>query len=180
MMTYFSVAAALVLFAGLAAYILRSKYETSLLGARLDDSSGARTCDARCGEDVHVAGRLLSRVFSGEDEEFVVGLNSSRLERLLVQERKRLALHWVSRKVVEARGIMREHAQAARTARDLQISGELQLFARYLELRALCGLLFILVTAFGPAGMQRLAAETDALFLRIRGGRTSTAGLTAG
>jgi hypothetical protein len=37
-----------------------------------------------------------------------------------------------------------------------------------------------LVTAFGPAGMQRLAAETDALFLRIRGGRTSTAGLTAG
>jgi hypothetical protein len=178
MMAYFSIAAALVLFGVLGVYILRSKYETALPDLRLGDSSAAGTCDVRFGEDVAVAGQVLSRVFSVEDEEFVASLKSLELQKLMAQERKKLALRWVVRKSMEARRIMQEHTQASRTARDLQISGELQLVARYLGLRALCGLLFILVMTFGPAGRHRLAAEADALFLRIRSGRNGTASVT--
>jgi hypothetical protein len=179
MMAYFSIAAALLLFGVLGLHILRSKYETALPDTRIGDCSAAGTCDVRFGDDIHVAQQVMSRVFSTEDAEFVASLESSELERLVVQERKKLALQWVARKSREARRIVREHAQASRTAQDLQVLGELQLLAHYLELRALCGLLVILVMALGPAGMHRLAAEADTLFLRIRSGTVGTAGVTA-
>lgn len=166
MMTYVSIVAAVLLFGIMAIHVLRTKYENSLPDIH---NSGDR--DGVFAQEAEGAEQVLQRVFSSEDEEFIAGLASVDLQKLLAQERKKLALRWLTRRTVEARQIMREHARAARTSRDLQASGEVQLFVRYAELRALCGLLFVLVIAVGPSGLSRLAMQTDTLFVRMRSGK---------
>jgi len=163
MMTYLSILIAALLFFVLVVSILRPKHGNGGGAVDYEEVLGLEG-----GADDSLSAQMLARVFSPGDEAFVAGEASAGLARLLHRERKRLALRWVGRKAAEARGIMRQHARLARTARDLRPSGELRLALRYLELRSLCALLFVLVSAFGPAGLHGLAAETNAVLSGIR------------
>jgi hypothetical protein len=167
MMTYLSILVAVLLFFVLVVSILRSRHNGAAAAIDDDDVLGSGTSDASA-EDEAVSAQTLTRVFSSCDEAFLAEQASAGLERLLRRERKRLALRWVGRKAAEARSIMRQHARLARTARDLQAFGEVQLALRYIELRSLCGLLFVLVSVFGPVGLHGLAVQTNAVLTGIR------------
>lgn len=174
MMTYISIIAAVMLFGVMAILTLRSRYEDSLSGIHdLWDR------DRVFAQEAEAAELLLHRVFSNEDEEFIAGLESLNLRKLLAEERKKLALHWLMRRTIEARQIMKDHVTAARSAADLRVSGELRLVGGYIELRVLCGLLLVLVVAVGPAGLQRLAQQADVLFVRMRNGKPAAKAIAA-
>lgn len=163
MMAYLSILMAVLLFSVLLVAIVRARQEGAAGAVDYDEIP---VPDG--GADDALAAQMLARVFSAGDEAFVAGEASAGLERLLRRERKRLALRWVGRKDAEARWIMGQHARLARSARDLEPAGELRLALRYLELRSLCALLFLLISAFGPAGLHGLAAETNAVLSGIR------------
>jgi hypothetical protein len=167
MMTYLSILIAVLLFVVLAVSLLRARRDGAA-GAIEDDEVLSAGAPEAAPEDEGLSAQMLTRVFSSCDDAFVAEEASAGLGRLLRRERKRLALRWVGRRAAEARSIMRRHARLARTARDVQVSGEVQLALRYVELRSLCGLLFVLVSVFGPVGLHGLAVQTNAVLAGIR------------
>jgi hypothetical protein len=50
----------------------------------------------------------------------------------------------------------------------LKVSGEVRLALQYLELLALSKALALIVVFFGPAGLQRLAIQTNAILLGMK------------
>jgi hypothetical protein len=141
--------------------LLRSKEEepTERLGVEFHD---------RCHPHGTLqATELARRIFSREDEEFVERMESRRIQRLYVKERRRVALHWIRRTSDEVSGIMRRHRLASRQSADLNVVAETKLFWQFVELRVLCGTLFMLVHIFGPQAAANLAAHAGALYQQI-------------
>jgi hypothetical protein len=175
-MIYLSLLAALLLFVALVATLSRSLHPEPDLD--FDDLNAPQELSLEGpGEDTNAAlyCEILLRAFSSEDQRFIATLGDSRVERLLLFERKRIALRWIRRKSAEARLIMTEHVRRAREASDLRVWSELRLAFQYLEFRALCEFLALMVFSFGPAGLQGLALQTNATLLDIRrfGGRVA-------
>ena len=157
-MIYLSIFAALLLFFALVMAIARSLYwEPDLNVAGLPGTATGQMDEA----NEAFSFKILLRAFGDDDRRFVAELGDKHIERLLLFERKRIALRWIRRKSAEARSIMREHANRAREARDLRASGEARLAFRYVELLMLCEGLSLIVFLFGPAGLQKFAVQTN-------------------
>ena len=107
------------------------------------------------------------RIFSGEDRKFVIALGSRRIERIFEAERRKVALHWVWRTSRETKEIMRVHRLASRWRHDLNPATEARLTFDYLRLRLVCSFLGVLVSAFGPHSLDRLAGYAGTLHGRI-------------
>jgi hypothetical protein len=120
---------------------------------------------------------LVLRIFSGEDKEFVLQMRSPRLHRIYQEERRKVALHWVRKTSREVSRIMRTHRLNARLSRNLDVVAEAKLLWQYLELRFICGLLVLLIEAFGPHALHDLASYAGALSQLI--GRTLSDSATA-
>jgi hypothetical protein len=168
-MIYLSILAAVLLFLVLAAMIARSLYAASdvdipSLSGPDALASGSRVDDAN--QVLH--SEILERIFNEDDHRYVAEMGDLRIARLLLIERKRVAITWIHRKTAEARFIMREHMRRARAARDLKVSGEVRLAVRYLELLTLCELFALAVFFFGPAGLQGLALHTNGILLGMK------------
>ncbi len=71
---------------------------------------------------------LLGRCLSIEDVEFAAQLGCPRIVRLLLRERRRLALKWLRQSRREAGRLLRQHVRAARHARDLRPAAEVRLW----------------------------------------------------
>jgi hypothetical protein len=110
---------------------------------------------------------LVNRIFSGEDWEFVRGLKARGIERLFEQERKKVALVWVCQISAMVRKVMREHAQAARQSKNLRISTEINIFAQFLVLMAVCGILSAAIQLAGPLWLGGLAHFAQRLSQRV-------------
>jgi hypothetical protein len=110
---------------------------------------------------------LASRIFSQKDREFILLMRSSRLQRLYLEERRKVALHWVRRISREVSQIMRNHRLRSRQSSNLNVTVEMKLFFLYLELRFLCGMLLLLIQLFGPHALLNLAARTGELYQQI-------------
>ena len=110
---------------------------------------------------------VLPHVFSRLDWNFVRSLDSVYLKKLFMRERKTVALKWVAETSAALKIVMREHALAARHAKDLNPATELTLFARYLSLLLLCGLLSTAIRFAGPVRLAGLAQLTQAIFDRL-------------
>jgi hypothetical protein len=159
-MIYLSILfAALVLFFALLMLIARSLYrEPDLNIAGLPGTDATAQIDEA---NDAFSFEILLRAFGDDDLQFITALGDKDVERLLLFERKRIALRWIRRKSAEARSIMREHANRARESSDLRVSGEARLAFRYLELLMLCEVLSLSVFLFGPAGLQKFAVQTN-------------------
>jgi hypothetical protein len=165
-MIYLSIFAALVLFFALVVLIARSLYwepEPNIAGlpgrgaaGQIDEANDAMSFE------------ILLRAFGDDDRRFITALGDKHVERLLLFERKRIALRWIRRKSAEAWSIMREHANRAREASDLTVSGEARLAFRYVELLMLCEVLSISVSLFGPAGLQKFAVQANMILSDIK------------
>jgi hypothetical protein len=110
---------------------------------------------------------LAVRIFSREDMQFIQLMRSPRLQRLYLQERRKVAAHWVRRTAAEVREIMSVHRLTSRQSANLKVTVELKLFLQYLELRLLCGMLLLLIYLFGPHALVNLASYTGELSQRI-------------
>jgi hypothetical protein len=111
---------------------------------------------------------FVTQIFAKKDLEYVSGLGSAQLKKFFAQERKAVALYWVQQTSAQIRRIMREHLQASRRSRDLELGTEAGILLRYAGLKCLCGVLFFTITLAGPQGLQGLAARADGLAQRIR------------
>jgi hypothetical protein len=110
---------------------------------------------------------LIARVFSREDWEFISQTHSPFLERLFLQERKRVALVWVRQTSRDIRQVMRNHTEAAKGAADIRLRTEISLFLLYLELRLMCETLSLLIATVGPPRLGSIASYVYGLSQQI-------------
>jgi hypothetical protein len=110
---------------------------------------------------------FVNRVFSRGDWEFVRGLKASGIEGLFERERKRVALVWVRQTSAIVRKIMREHAQAAGQSKNLEFSTEINIFAQFLMLMGVCGILSAAIQIAGPLSLGGLAHFAQRLSRRL-------------
>jgi hypothetical protein len=110
---------------------------------------------------------LATRIFSQKDREFIGLTRSPRLRRLYLEERRKVALHWVRRTSREVNQIMHNHRLSSRQSVNLDVTAEVKLFLQYLELRFLCGMLLLLIQLFGPHALVNLAAHAGELYQQI-------------
>jgi hypothetical protein len=109
----------------------------------------------------------VSRIFSGQDWEFVSATQSEALKRYFRWERKSVALLWVQEVSAGMREIIRDHAALARRSENLDFTTELEIFLQYAQLRAICGLLFALILLGGPHWVRGLALHANGLMVRF-------------
>ena len=93
---------------------------------------------------------LLSRCLSVEDAEFAASLGSPALLRLLLRERRRLALEWLSQTRMEAGRLFRLHVRTVRHAADLRPARELTLLVQAGTFLGVYALLVLAVRLYGP------------------------------
>jgi hypothetical protein len=109
----------------------------------------------------------VGRIFSPEDQKFVERQGSPRLRQIYRAERTRVALYWAHSVLREVAQVMREHRLEAAYQENLDVRRELQLLLRYVEFRALCGLLIFSVRVFGPHTLGNLATHVLQVSRRI-------------
>jgi hypothetical protein len=63
---------------------------------------------------------------------------------------------------------MRRHLQASRVSIDLQISSEVAVWAKYLELKLICASMTMAVHLVGPQNLGLFAGKANATFARLR------------
>jgi hypothetical protein len=110
---------------------------------------------------------LAVRIFSPRDSEFIDLTRSPRLQRLYLAERRRVASHWVRQTSREVSRIMRQHRLSSRHSTNLNVAAEARLFFQYVELRLVCGMLFLSIELFGPHALASLATQAGMLYQRI-------------
>ncbi len=110
---------------------------------------------------------LVARIFSREDWELILQTHSPSLERLFLQERKRIALLWVRQTSNDIRQVMRNHTEAAKQAADIRFRTELSLLLMYIELLLMCETLLLLITTVGPPRLERIASYVHELSRQI-------------
>jgi hypothetical protein len=109
---------------------------------------------------------FVFRIFSETDRTFVSRTGSPGLNRLLMSERKQVALAWVRQTSAFIGMAMREHVASVRSSQDLQVATEASIVARYAQLMLTCGLLTIVIQVAGPFWLGGLALYTQKLSQR--------------
>lgn len=115
--------------------------------------------------------QFVAQIFSEEDPEFLSRLKSRDLEELFRRERTAVALLWVQETSAAIRRIMKGHLEASRLSEDLEFAVEARVFLLYVQLRVVCGLLFLLIGLAGPQRVRGMALYTDRLMQRIGAAR---------
>jgi hypothetical protein len=109
---------------------------------------------------------FISKIFSETDRTFISKTGSPGLKRLLMSERKQVALAWVRQTSAFIGMVMREHVASVRSSQDLQVATEASIVARYAQLMLTCGLLTIVIRVAGPFWLGGLALYAQKLSQR--------------
>ena len=109
------------------------------------------------------ASGLLKRCFAAEDVKYVASLGSRAVSRLLVQERRRLALEWLRLTRREARRLVGLHVRMVRSAPDLRPAAEFQLLVRAGAFLFVSEALKALVWFYGPFRAQAYVRSIQGL-----------------
>lgn len=106
---------------------------------------------------------LLGRCFAEDDFGFVAGLGSRDMARLLVRERRRLALEWLRLTRREAKRLFGLHIRAVRFAADLRPAAEFQFLAQACAFLLTYEVLAALVWFYGPFRARAYAQSIEGL-----------------
>jgi hypothetical protein len=98
---------------------------------------------------------LLDQCLSAEDVEFAATFASPALLRLLVGERRRLALAWLRETRREAARLFRLHVRTVRHSRGLRPASELKLFSAVGLFLISYGVMVASVCLYGPLRTRR-------------------------
>jgi hypothetical protein len=141
--------------------VLASLY---LLGRRPRVEGGAETLiRARTALDA-LQGSLLppetvDRLFARSDYEYVAGTGSEEVRKVFIDERKRVALLWVSQVLQQIRGVKAFHLGAARFYSRLSLRTELRVAADFFVLLAACRMLQAAIYLRGPYAAPRMVGR---------------------
>ncbi len=119
------------------------------------------------------SGELVLRLFSREDSEFIARQGSTALNRIFRRERKAVALHWIRGISADISRTMREHLKSASRSANLKVSSELQMVARFLAFRLVCGLLVVLTKFVRLHVLLNLAMRTGKLAATFAGSQNA-------
>jgi hypothetical protein len=106
---------------------------------------------------------FVSRIFEGQDLEFISRFESPQLQKFFRRERNAVALLWVQETTAAIRGIMRQHLESSGRSKDLHFATEAKIFAQYAQLRFLCGILFVSIELVGPQKLRGVALYAQQL-----------------
>ena len=122
---------------------------------------------------------LLGRCLSAEDVAFAASVGSRPVLRLLMQERRRLALLWLRLTRQEARRLYELHGRAVRHAADLRPMTEAKLLVEMTLFLIVYEVLAGLVALYGPVRTRALVRSIQGLagVLSGLGGRIAEAAL---
>ena len=116
---------------------------------------------------------VLERCFSVDDIEFTAGLRAPEVLRLLLSERRRLALRWIHRSRHEVRRVLRLHLRAARQSAGLRPAAEFSVLFYAVSFAFVSRMLVTVVYFYGPLRTRSFLRSTRSLanILSNLGGR---------
>jgi hypothetical protein len=109
----------------------------------------------------------VQRIFSEQDLQYVAGCGSKQIQQLFLDERKRIALSWVSqihRQIICLQNFHRGHS---RHFARLNPAREIVLAFDFASLRMECRLLSLLLILRGPYGATRITGSMLASAVRL-------------
>jgi hypothetical protein len=166
-MEYIYITAASILFLSLLMFAVRSTRDRHAF-TPVAGLNGFDDFESDIGPQRSLASSAIQRIFAAEDAKFISQFADKNLLTLFRQERKRLAVSWIVRNRLQADFIMREHLKASRLSRDLQLSGESQVFLSYIRLRLHGEFLLLAVSLVGPQNLHSAASSASRTFHGLR------------
>jgi len=106
---------------------------------------------------------IIRRCFSANDLAFAAKLRSPAILRLLLRERRRLALEWLRLTRRIATRLFRLHVHSVRHAADLRPSAEAKLAAQVCVFLMACQLMSVMVRLYGPFRTQTFLRSVQSL-----------------
>jgi hypothetical protein len=160
----------LIPFLAVGAILLVSLYTFARRGNRAEGGSGAMV-EARQALNALQSGllpsELVGRIFSREDLEYVESETSEEIREQFLEERKRIALSWVSRVRKQVLSLKRFHLGSARFYAQLSLRTELALAVDFATLLLACRALQIYLYIGGPYAAQGFVGSTAATATRV-------------
>jgi hypothetical protein len=160
----------LISFLVIGALLLVSLYFFARRGHRAEGGSGAMV-EARQALNALQAGllppELVGRVFARADLKYVESETSDAIRELFLEERKTVALSWVSRVRKQVLSLRRFHLGSARFYARLSPWTELALAAHFAVLLIECRVLQVSLYLRGPYAAPRMVGFTAAAATRV-------------
>jgi hypothetical protein len=161
---------ALIFFLAVAAVLLALLF---LLGRRapMAEGSSQALLDARNALQTLqldlLALNLVQNIFSQEDLKYVSTYTPKEIQQMFAEERKRIALAWVSEIYRQVICLEHFHRGYARHFTRLKFTTELALALDFAVLRLQCGALYVLLYLRGPYASSYMAGKTIAAAVRV-------------
>ncbi len=160
----------LISFLVIGALLLVSLYSFARSSNRAEGGSGAMV-QAKHALNALQAGllppELVGRIFSREDLEYVESETSEEIRELFMEERKKVALFWVSRVRKQVLSLKRFHLGSARFYARLSLRTELALAVDFATLLFACRALQVFLYLRGPYAAPGIVGSTAATAARV-------------
>jgi hypothetical protein len=110
---------------------------------------------------------FVDHIFDRRDLDYVTANASNRIQQLLLEERKRIVLIWVSQVRLQIVSLQEFHFGHSRHFIQLSLSNEIALAWEFATLRLVCRALYILVHFRGPYGAPQIAGRMIATAVQL-------------
>jgi hypothetical protein len=110
---------------------------------------------------------LVQNIFSQNDLEYVTTHTPTEIQQMFAEERKRIALAWVSEIYRQVVCLQHFHRGYARHFTHLKLTTELALALDFAVLRLQCRALYLLLRLWGPYASSYMAGKTIAAAVRV-------------
>lgn len=152
------------------ALLLLSLYFFVRRGQRAEGGSGALV-EAKQALNILQAGllppELVGRIFARNDLDYVEAETSKVIRELFLEERKKIALSWVSRVRKQVLSLKRFHLGSARFYAQLSLRTEMVLAVDFAALLFACRALQVFLYLRGPYAAPRIVGSTAASATRV-------------
>lgn len=160
----------LISFLVIGALLLASLYSFARRSRRAEGGSGALV-QAKQALNTLQAGllpaELVGRIFARQDLDYVDSEASKEIRELFLEERKKVALSWVSRVRQQVLSLRSFHLGSARFYARLSLRTELSLAMSFAALLLECRALQVFLYVRGPYAVPRMVGSTAAAAVRV-------------
>jgi hypothetical protein len=160
----------LILFLLIGALLLVSLYSFVRRGQRAEGGSGALV-EARQALNTLQAGllppELIGRIFARTDLDYIESETTKEIRDLFLEERKKVALSWVSRVRKQVLSLRRFHLGSARFYARLNLRTEMALAVDFAAILLACRALQVFLYVRGPYAAPRIVGSTATSAARV-------------
>lgn len=160
----------MISFLVIGALLLFSLYSLARRGRRAEGGSGAMVQAKQALNSLQsglLPPELVGRIFARQDLEYVESHSPIEIRELFLEERKQVALSWVSRVRKQVLSLRRFHLGSARFYARLSVRTELSLAVDFAILLCACRVLQISMFFGGPYAAPGIVGSTAATATRV-------------